>query len=380
MNAGDKRIVLILAIAIAAVAVVAVLSIPKASVPDPVQPDIPEPQPDPEPSLYPEGISFDLRTGTLTSDKDITWEVTDQLVEHIDKETVEHSGKELQLPQGYFKVSAKGQTFDVIVDGTVERSYDWKYLYKGQSYDIHVSLSIDIAELAEIMIENREFNDSRKLTFEDLPNGVYVDETVIDVVSQLEKRFREIGGSPDNRQEYADFLASFAQLGIVYPHRDYTWTDAYGNPVYVEAWDGTMVPKESTDYEVWGCDEYWANTLETMFFGIGDCDDSAAVACALFEAAGYRTAMLGAYSHVAAGVELDSFTEVDEKYLKQFIAHPRNVFSGPSSTEGDDTIYYAVETTKGQAYVGYFGNKVTILGEPTFHGNNGFYSVPLSYG
>ena len=142
----------------------------------------------------------------------------------------------------------------------------------------------------------------------------------------------------DDEQSYAEFIASFAQLGIEYP-----------------PWE--IIPDtgaQSSDYHYWGIDDYWANTLETLYFGKGDCEDSSAVACALFIAAGFKTAIVGGSGHVMSSVSLDSFKERDTpRYGPVMIS-----FDVASSTSAyfvsDPTVtYYGVDMTKGQTPVGY---------------------------
>ena len=376
MNGRDKAILSAIGVAIAVVVVAIIVTLPHEA---PVVPD----DPDPEISPYPEGITFDETTSTLMSEESVVWTVVDQLKEHIDKikDKDEYEGKSLTFDPGFYKVTVGEDTFDLIIDGKITKEMSWKYHLAKEVYDVSVSYEIDISELANIMIENREWNDNTRFKFVDLPREVYVNETVRSIVSQLESRYLEIGGSLEDRQSYADFLISFAQLGIKYPHRTYTWVDDMGNPVYDRDIFGNSVPKTSTDYEVWGCEEYWANSLETLFFGIGDCDDSAAVGCALFKAAGFRTAMVGVPGHVAASVALDSFEERNLEDYKDFLNTYR-VFTKSSGYDitGQDTeiLYYGVDTTKGQAPVGYLlkGSAESIGKETMYWGMAGYYPVP----
>jgi len=328
--------------------------------PDP-EPD-PTPTPDPQVPEYPEGIAFDASTGALIADAEIDWVIEDQLYKHIDKVKEKKTGTKVVLPSGYYKVTAKGETFDVIVDGTVSKSAGWNYHYNGQVFSISVTYEIDIRELAEIMMDNREWNNQRleKKSFKlyELPDKVYVGDTVMKLEKEMERIFvDELEGSLDDRQALADFLVSFAQLGIEYPHASYTWVDEKGKPVY-EVINGKSVPKKSTDYEVWGCVEYWANSLETMFFGTGDCEDSSAVACSILSAAGFRTAMAGLYGHVNAGVALDDFQVRDlNDYDFLSVRNSMKEGYGPAVRSSDPTIYYGVETISGQAPVGYMISK-----------------------
>ncbi len=379
--------IFVIVVAIAVVAVAAVLSLPKGTVP--------EEEADTGPTV-PEGFTYDRKACTLSFTESIAWTVKDGLKQYIDRDLEEnvdeYEGDSITLDPGLWMIEANGVTFYLPVDGKGSKTLNWKYMYNGEIYDIGVTYEIDLYELGTISIENRAWNAERDgpqgqlYLFKDLPRGVYVNDTVRSIVSQLESRFKEIGGSLDDRQGFADFLVSMAQLGIEYPNRSYTWTDENGDPV-LEKRFGEWVPKTSTDYQVWGCEEYWANTLETLYIGIGDCDDSSAVACALFKAAGYRTAMVGVPGHVTSSVVLESFEERDMDAFKEYnkLASSFVAASGHSAL-GDDTetLYYGVDTIHGQMPVGYLlsGNAASI-GKPTLNSRSldgwgiaGFYPVP----
>lgn len=356
MTGKDRLIVLILVAAIAAVAVALVATMPFGGNTGPVDPDDPV---DPEPvSPYPEGISYDSQTGVLSSDKPVTWSVVDELREYADRVPAESFGDSVELSPGLYNVTVKGESFHVVMEGTHTDTVSWKYWFEGTYYDVQVTYDIDISELAELTLENRETNRHIKNDFSNLPSLVYVDDTVRSIVSQLADRFTEIGGDIADRQSYADFLVSFAQLAIEYP------------PIV----DG------SSDKEVWGVEEYWAKSLETLYFKKGDCEDSAAVACSLFMAAGYGAAMVGVHGHVTAAVALDGLEEVDPKEIASYnkLSMSLTLAEGTSVYETDpqDIFYYGVDTTKGQVPVGYMLiGSVKNIGKSTPWGTAGFYPV-----
>lgn len=339
---------------------------------DPAEPDVPE-------SPYPVGISFDPSTGTLSSSESIHWIVVDQLKRHIDKTKESYDGKVLRLTSGFYSVTVGDSTFSVVVDGEVSKTLSWDYYSGGALHRISVTYEIDISDLAEAMAENREWNSSSSYQFKDLPRLVYVNDTVRSIVSQLETAYLNLGGSLQDRQSYADFLVSLAQCGIKYPDWSYVY-DENGNPVLeYDLITGNMVQATSTDYDIWGRSEYWSNSLETLFFGVGDCEDSAALACTLLKAAGYRTAMLGGSGHVMAGLSLDSF---DDDSTGKWATVPSSglykVCTGKSLINDDGTAYYGIETTKGQAPVGYvMSGQADLIGTEMMSGGvAGFYAVP----
>lgn len=360
MAGKTSIIVLILVAAVAVAAAAVVLSMPSE---DPEK--ITDPEEPWSEDLYPKGISFDEKTGTLKSKSSVVWSITDELKLFKERDKGEVTGTSVKLDPGLYTVTVNGESFMVVVDGTHTNTVKWKYYFNGQNHDVSVTFGIDIRELAGITVENRKNNSSISDSFSNLPSLVYVDDTVRSIVSQMRDIFTEIGGDPNDKQAFADFLVSFAQLGIKYP----SLVDSSGRT-------------QSADAEVWGENEYWAISLETLFFLKGDCEDSAAVACSLFKAAGYATAMVGVPGHVTASVVLDSFTEVpveDIKVYNRLYASSVAVAAGHSVFETDpqDVTYYGVDTTKNQLPVGYMlRDNVSEIGNSTlWWGTVGFYPV-----
>lgn len=356
MVAKDKLIIVVLAVAIAVVAAGVLLST-QGGGNGGGHGDDPTPEPEPVP-VYPDGISFDPETGVLSSEDSVQWLVTDELFPYIERSATLYEGKTVELDTGYYSVKVGSDEFTVIVPGKTSKTLKWDFHMDGEVYESQVTYEVDIGELAEITSENREWNRvSHKFT--DLPQIVYVNDTVRSIESQLSTRYAEIG-SLDDRQGYADFIVSFAQKCIQYPQRG--------------------GPNNAPDYNYWGLDEYWGNTLETLYYAVGDCEDSSAVACALFMAAGYKAAMVGVPGHVTAGVHLDSFTERDLDEVKKYnsITSSLTVAMGTSVADpSDETVYYGVDTIKGQVPVGYMlKGSVESFGKPTLlWGTSGFYPV-----
>ena len=351
MTGKAWALIAVVIVAVAAAAVAIMLMTPGQDPVDPVDPD------DPYVPEYPDGITYDSKTQSLRSNTSIVWKYTYMLVPFVDQVSVESEGKTLKLDSGYYKVTAKGETFDYIVDGTATKQMDWKYHHGDDVWSVHIEYDIDIRELAKIMIKNREYNNLMVYKFADLPNQVYVNDTYKSIASQLKTIYLDNGGDINDRQAYADFLIAFAEdpLGIKYP-----WADV------------------QRDYRIWGVSEYWANSLETAFFGMGDCDDSAAVGCAILKAAGFKVAMVGVPGHVTASVALDSFEERDlSEYADIVKTVSRFTIGRGASVYGDDdTIYYGFDTTSGQCPVGYMiKSTVDYFGKDTFWGISGFYPV-----
>lgn len=335
--------------------------------PDDVDPDVPVPV-IPEPQ-YPEGISFDPDTKTLSSEMPVTWQITDELVAYVDKHTETVEGTQIALDDGFYTVGVSGETFSIVVGDTITKSFFWDYLMDGQKVSLTAVCEIDLGELAGIMTANRLWNDGKNNNrFSNLTEMVYVNDTVRSIADQITKQYVEYGGSLENEQSYADALVSFAQIAIEYP-----------------PWE--KVPntqnERSSDYHYWGVKEYWANPLETIYFCKGDCEDKSALACSLFKSAGFKTAMVGGLKHAMAAVALDSFEERD---LQAY--NIRGSFGLALSTDAhrvtdNSYTFYGVETIKGQTPVGYLMKgqlshiNSNIYGEyKADEGIMGYYVVP----
>ena len=372
MTGKSVMIIAIIAVAVVASAVMMITAFPDERT-EPLCPNVPDGPdpviPDPEP-VYPVGISFDPETGTLSNEDEVTWFITDELVAFVDKNTETVVGKTLVLEKGLYSINVGDDSFNIVVPGKKTVSLNWDYKFDGQTYAISVTYDVDIADLSKITLSNRVWNDGVNNTqFTNLPKLVYVNDTVMDIVSQLNTSYIKIGGSIDDRQSYADFIASFAQSGIEYP----PW----------EIIPGTNT--QSSDYHYWGMDDYWANTLETLYFGKGDCEDSSAVACALFIAAGFETAMVGGSGHVMSSVSLDGFEERDTpRYGQMMISFDVAVSTSAYYVSDPAVIYYGVDTIKGQTPVGYLTKEqlkyINADSDVIAHmpqGLSGYYSVDL---
>jgi len=336
--------------------------------PEPIDPTPVDPEPEPEPeTIYPKGISYDSETRTLFSEESVVWNVTDQLVAYVDKKTDTYEGKELALDDGFYKIKVGDEEFDMVVGDTITVEASWQYtMLSGKKIDVEISYDIDIKELAEITLTNGQWNKKNNSSFMNLPKVVYVDDTIKSIVDQLKKVYFDNGGSMDDEQSYLDILVSFPQLGITYPELD---KKPRSDDNYPE------------DHHYWGVDEYWANPLQTIYFKVGDCEDASALACSLFKAAGFKTAMIGSVRHVMAAVELDSFEERNLTMYKSLPLGLANSLDAKRST-GGDAVYYGVEVKRGssldQIPVGYIlNNHVGYLerGEKCKQGVAGYYAV-----
>ncbi len=62
------------------------------------------------------------------------------------------------------------------------------------------------------------------------------------------------------------------------------------------------------DSDIHGTEEYWQFPLETLFLNSGDCEDTSILFCAIASAMGYDSSMFLFSGHMAAGINLDSFS------------------------------------------------------------------------
>jgi len=320
----------------------------------PSVPDVPE---------LPEGVGYDQRTGVLSTDDAVEWVISDVFAPlYVDREPYEpfrEVASEIVLDPGKYSVTVMGETFEMTVPGEITREFDWKYDDGEVTHSLSVDLKMDVLDFIADTEENRQWNASvYKYKFLDLPRLVRVDDTIITLEEMLESEYRNIGGSIEDRQGYADFLAAFVQKATDYPSS-------------VDGHSGEF------DYGIWGSAEYWALPLETLYYKIGDCEDTAALLCALYEAAGYRSAMGGQSGHVFAGVSIDGFTDVPTDRLKELnISYYRLAERTMSVDYGDgpeSVTFYAVETIRDQNPVGYLAGGDQHFDKNTMWGWAGFY-------
>lgn len=280
----------------------------------------------------------------------------------------------LFLDPGWYRITVDGKTFEILVNGHISRVLSWTYDFDGSKVDASVSFEVDAKELRNEYIFADGFNScvdggdrhkgyASNHGFSDLPRLVRAGSTVSDVQSKLSREFLRLGGDMSDRQSYADFIAGFVQLAIRYPPS-------------VSGYPGEY------DLGQYGWAEYWAVPIQTLYHGMGDCEDMSALFCALADDAGFDVAMAGKAGHVFAGIVLDDFEEVPEERLKALggvagsyghVYHTA-VDSGDAGSSPDAaTVYHAVELIKKQVPVGYAGN--TDFGANTHWGVTGFYPL-----
>ena len=382
----DRRILIAVAVVVAVVAASALATACWDGPDDsevPVGPDDPE-VPESDDGL-PDGFSFDETTNTLSADQPVDWHVFDMHHMFYDDDRTVYDGysvgdaRTLVLEPGEYTIEAGGERFTVSIGGTVHRDCDWIYDLGGVRYPVRIGFDIDLEEFYEATAESSEMNSRNRsddlagYLFRELPGLVDVGGTVRQIESALASEFVRIGGSVGDRQGYADFIAGFVQLCVTYP---------------------SSMPDHRGQYDmmVWGHSDYWCVPLETLYHMVGDCEDTSALVCAIYDAAGYDWAIGGYTGHVYAGVSIDGYVAPGDERVRYLGSFAKESFHtgidgyameryGGGGTlvtvepvEYTDTVYRSVETIFDQIPVGYLlpGNEQ--FDRDTYWGWSGFYT------
>ena len=317
----------------------------------------------------PEGFSVS-GDDTIMAPGEVTWHVTDNLHTFYDVSgsgsfTERYSGYDVTSPSltldvGAYTVTAEGCEFIVVVYGDIVRSVSWTYDMDGVRVEAVIEYTISLEDLLSSTESSRGFNSAHNngtsASFDLLPEMVVTDSLTDAVERALSDEYVRIGGDSSDAQGYLDFIASFVQLNVRYP-------GTIREDGSVRGWD----------YGIYGADEYWALPQETLYHLYGDCEDNSALLCALYIEAGYQVAMGGKSGHVFAGVALEGFEEIPDSRLDDLGVGYLTLTMNTAVGGTDGTVYYAVETIRGQTPVGY--TTWTAFGDNTFWGTTGFYPV-----
>lgn len=191
--------------------------------------------------------------------------------------------------------------------GSVEREYNWRY--KGENYAAKVTFGYDEYRFYK---EMKPYGRDVVRYTNTVSFVTYLDPAVTGLAESLREAY---GGTKDmTGQDFASFVLGFVQICFDYP--------PYSN--LMEA-----------DMYVYGKDEYFAYPLETIFYGMGDCEDTSILCAALFKALGYDAAVLVVPGHALAAVGLSGYTP--EPYSESRFEIISQEIKGVT--------YYACETT-----------------------------------
>lgn len=235
-------------------------------------------------------------------------------------------GSDLRLDPGYYNVELvvggeRVGSSTVRVDGKLTGSFAWNAAVGDAAKRVSISFSYDMSELMDEWNDDSPRRDSK---YHDTTRFAKVGAGVKSLESVLKKAYLSAfrGGT---QQDYADFILSFVQCCIGYP------------PQVVPSEGGRYLPNTDgyADTYLYGQKEYWAFPLQTLRVGEGDCEDTVFLACAIFSAAGYRSAIGMLENHAVSGVFLESF--VDRGYIALEMVSKR--------VTADGTVAYMCETT-----------------------------------
>lgn len=171
------------------------------------------------------------------------------------------------------------------VDGVTLRSYSFEFTFRFSDY-------LGYAERDEKRSDNYDLPRSR---------FVAVDDTIVALEEALAAEYLEVHGRPGGTgQDYADYLLSFVQAVFAYPTPISPGPDGVYREDQVAGFGDMMLN---------GADEYWSFPLETLYHGMGDCEDTSFLLCALYSAAGYRSAIVVPPGHMMVGVAIEGYEQ-----------------------------------------------------------------------
>ena len=224
----------------------------------------------------------------------------------------------------------------VIVDGEVDRTWTWSRSVGTSTATYTVDWSFQFSDY----LGYREDDAYRASNEESDARFVVVDEDILSLEQALSDAYAAVHGYEpvEGSQDYADYLLSFVQVCFSYP------------PMIAEIQDGVYTESSagSPDTYLYGAVEYWAYPMETLYMGSGDCEDTSFLACALFSAAGYESALATPPNHMMALVAVDGY---QLQYAFEFYNFGMDSWH---FTTSDGKVYFFCETTYNEAVpVGY---------------------------
>lgn len=197
----------------------------------------------------------------------------------------------------------------VYIDGEITKTYDWTY----QGTEIETSLTYSYFDFLESSGANGADMEVRS-GYGDTDYSVVtmfaaVDDTVRGLESTLSGEYLDLYGEM-SEQGYAEFLLAFVQECFGYTY----------------------------DSLLYGQSEYFAFPVETIHYGVGDCEDTAILLAALYEAAGYDAGIVILPGHAITAVALGEYAAgpVGPGYEREVSEFSMTV---------DGVTYYGCETT-----------------------------------
>lgn len=184
---------------------------------------------------------------------------------------------------------------DALLRGSVIEDYEWSRAVDGESFDYSVHFEYEFTDFYRYSMDSTGRILEKGM---DPAEFAVVDRTILRLSDDLREEYLDVHGedAPTDGQDYANYLLSFVQMTIGFPDQI-----AYVDGHFVKSGDGCG------DLYLYGAEEYWAYPMETLYYRMGDCEDTSALYCALLSASGYTSGMVLLPSHVLVGVILDDY-------------------------------------------------------------------------
>ncbi len=244
-----------------------------------------------------------------------------------------------ELPPGEYTVWVEGENLKdhtpassaagvLKLYGTVTDTFQWEYM----GYDFSASVSYELSHYDEYAAYSPYLR-----TYGEFGDRVAAMTATDATITSLEKELRSayLGAfgttSPVDGKDYADFILGFVQICFDY----------------------------FDDMILYGCSEYWAFPIETLYHGGGDCEDTSFLCAVLFDAAGYDSGMFIVPGHALAAVALDQYSnEIDWGSSSRFHIY--------SYDHGGETFYGCETTLSNPMPTGVISKDYTITSDGRF--------------
>jgi hypothetical protein len=220
-------------------------------------------------------------------------------------------------------------TGTVVIDGDVTSKYTWNFVGVGGS-TISSNVVLDY-RFMDYYIYYSDSDIGRK-AYSDVAGFAVVNPIIKSLDEAMALEYKMHYGMLDPNW-YVDYILSFVQECFSYP----SWS-------------------QYPDLFVYGQYEYFAYPMETIFRDTGDCEDTSILCAALFESAGYDSAVVLLYTessgkmigHSTAAVNVDKL--VSDHNVNSNLRYCEMIYDGIA--------YRLCETTvKSQLAVGYIETK-----------------------
>jgi hypothetical protein len=188
---------------------------------------------------------------------------------------------------------------------------DHMWRYEGKDYGITTTFAYDVFE----SYHNKNVN-GRWASAKQYASFVTDDPVVRDIAERLKDLY---GSASAGDPGFANFVLSYVQNCYKYPS------------------NSTRV---NPDEFLYGSLEYFAYPVETVFYGMGDCEDTSILVAAILKVFGYDTAIVILPGHAMIGVALDDYTPKNKIATYEVLSQ---IVNGKTYYAGETTISYTRE-------------------------------------